>query len=168
MKMLARFVVLLDGTIGVGKSTMGRQLAIRFRGTFLDGDDYKVKGKPWYCSSLTTCRSLRDASSAALEKAPVVFIARPMRCLDWLYFSRHFERKAIRVFSIGLQASLENITDDGRGRAFSQRELDRMAEMIRQNYGARPYSEFHVRTDQMSVSATVDILEEGIRRLTDT
>ena len=33
-----RSVVLVDGTIGVGKSTFGRELALRFEGSFLDGD----------------------------------------------------------------------------------------------------------------------------------
>jgi len=110
--MFGRFVILLDGTIGVGKSTMGRQLALRFGGAFLDGDDYKAKGKPWYCSSLTTCRSLLDAGTRALNVKPVVFIGRPMRCLDWLYFSRHFEPVGARVVSIGLQASFENIISE--------------------------------------------------------
>ena len=165
--MLGRFVVLLDGTIGVGKSTLGRKLALRFGGTFLDGDDYRAKGKPWYCSSLTTCRSLRDASVEALDKKPVVIVGRPMRCLDWLYFSRHFERRGTRLFSIGLQASFENIINEERGRVFSQQERERMAEMIQQGYGARPYSDFHARTDQVSIGATVSQLETGIRKLTD-
>ncbi|MEM6891706.1 MAG: hypothetical protein AAF636_26835 [Pseudomonadota bacterium] len=165
--MLGKIVVLLDGTIGVGKSTMGRELAHRFGGKFLDGDDYKAKGKPWYCSSLTTCHSLRDAGIKALEKTPAIFIGRPMRCLDWLYFSTHFERRGARVFSIGLQASFENITSKKRGREFSQYERERVAEMIHEGYGSRPYSDFTMRTDQACIDATVDELEARIRRLTN-
>ncbi len=165
--MFGRFVVLVDGTIGVGKSTMGRRLAVRFGGAFLDGDDFKAKGKPWYCSSLTTCRLILSASTKALETRPIVFVGRPVRCLDWLYFRRHFERKGARVLLIGLQASLENITSEMRGRSFSQYECERMAEMIHEGYGARTYSDFQLRTDQESIEATVDKLEARLKALTE-
>ena len=163
-----RFVILLDGTIGVGKSTMGRQLALRFGGSFVDGDDHKTKGKPWYCSSLKTCRSILGTSIQALEVKSFVFISRPVRCLDWLYFNKHFEQTGTKVHMIGLQASFENITNEARGRAFSQGERERMTEMISEGYGARSYSDFYMRTDRQSIEATVNTLEARLRTLTNT
>ena len=165
--MLGRFVVLVDGTIGVGKTTLGGQLALRFGGTFLDGDDFKGAGRPWFCSSLTTCRSIRAASVKALETDPIVFVGRPVRCMDWLYFKGQFERMGTRVILVGLQASFESLTAEARGRTFSKRERDRMAEMIQQGYGARPYSDIHVHTDQEGIERTVDRLEARLRAILD-
>ncbi len=68
----------------------------------------------------------------------------------------------------GLQASFENITNEARGRAFSQGERERMTEMIREGYGARSYSDFYMRTDRQSIEATVDTLEARLRKLTNT
>ena len=164
-RIVESFVVLLDGTIGVGKKTLGGHLAQRFAGTYLDGDDYKVKGQPWYCSSLTTCRLLRRATNEALKDATIVFVGRPTRCLDWIYFTKHFEQRGTRIFLIGLQASFENITNESRGRIFSQEERDRMVEMIHEGYGARACSDVHIRTDHAGIGATVDKLEAAINDL---
>ena len=163
--MSRKYAILLDGTIGVGKSTLGRALSLRFEGTFLDGDDFKMKSKPWYCSSLSACRQLHEAGLHALNERPLLFIARPMRCLDWIYFSHHFQRFNIRFLSVGLQASFKNITRQERGRSFSPYELKRIATMLQEGYGARPYSDFHVRTDKQSIEATVASLETGLRQL---
>lgn len=160
-----KFAILLDGTIGVGKSTLGRELSLRFEGAFLDGDDFKIKGKPWYCSSLSTCRQIREAGLGALFEKPILFIARPVRCLDWLYFTRNFQRYDVGLLLIGLQASFNNITREERGRSFSRYELERMAAMIEEGYGARTYSDLHVRTDKQSIEDTVDTVEAGLRQL---
>lgn len=157
--------ILIDGTIGVGKTTLARGLSERLDGTFLDGDDFKAKGKPWFCSSLSTCRQLRDAGLQALAAKPLLFIARPMRCLDWVYFRCHFQRHGISLLSVGLQASFDAITDPARGRLFSTGELTRMQEMIVQGYGARPYSDLHLRTDTGSIDATVARAAATLRRL---
>lgn len=138
---------------------------MRFGGAFLDGDDFKMKGKPWYCSSLSTCRQIREAGLRALYERPVLFIARPMRCLDWVYFTRHFQRFDVGLLSIGLQASFKNITRQDRGRSFSPYELERMAAMIQEGYGARPYSDLHVRTDKQDIEGTVVTVETGLRQL---
>ena len=163
--MSAKHAILIDGTIGVGKSTMAHELSRRFDGAFLDGDDFKARGLPWYCSSLSTCCRIRDAGISALSEKAILFIARPVRCLDWIYFKRHFQRQNIRVFSIGLQADFANITHEDRGRSFSANELDRMAVMIREGYGARPYSDIHLRTDQHDIEDTAALASRKLRQL---
>ncbi len=163
--MSQKHTILLDGTIGVGKTTLGRALSLRLGGAFLDGDDFKMKGKPWYCSSLSTCRQIREAGLRALEEKPILCIARPVRCLDWVDFTRHFQRFDVRLLTIGLQASFENITRQDRGRAFSPYELERMAVMIQEGYGARQYSDLHVRTDIHGIEGTVDCVERNLRQL---
>lgn len=163
--MSQKCAILLDGTIGVGKSTMGRGIASRLSGAFLDGDDFKTKGKPWFCSSLSTCRALLKASNKVLEKENIVLIGRPVRCLDWVYFTRHFQRIGVDTFLIGLTASYENIIKENRDRKFSQPELERMLEMINEGYGTRNYADFYMRTDLAGIEMTLDRLETKLRRL---
>lgn len=163
--MTLKYAILVDGTIGVGKTTMGRELACRFDGAFIDRDDHRAWGKPWYCSSLNTCRSILSTATDAFHKRNFVFISGPLRCLDWVYFSGHFGRAGAGVVSIGLQASCENITDQTRGRTFSEGERERMEEMIQEGYGARTYNDFYMRTDQAGISATADQLEMRLKDL---
>jgi len=160
-----KYVINLDGTIGVGKTTFGRILASRFAGQHLDGDDFRAYGKPWYASSFSTCKQLRAASIKALSKTSVVFISRPMRCLDWVYFHHHFQLCDIRFFSIGLQADYKSITAPQRGRLFSEGETTRMQEMITQGYGIRPYSEHVFRTDQHTINDTAKLIEQSLRKI---
>ncbi|MEM1299139.1 MAG: hypothetical protein AAGH68_07635 [Pseudomonadota bacterium] len=158
-------VILLDGSIGVGKTTLGRLLATRFDGTFLDGDEFGTPGKPWFASSLSTCRQIRDASLDALARTWIVFVARPVRCWEWVFFTRHFERRGIGCALVGLQAMPEAINAPSRGRRFSERELARILEMIAQGYGARSYSDAVVRTDQADLDATVERVSASLRAI---
>ncbi len=162
--MSGKFAILIDGPIGVGKTTFGRALARRFEGTFVDGDDLTRKGKPWYHSSLSTCRRICEVGLKSLEQTDFLFVSRPVRCLDWIYFKHQFERKAVGLVLIGLQSSVENITHESRGRSFSPGEIKRMAEMIQQGYGAREYSDLTLRTDQSCISETAILLEAGLRQ----
>lgn len=148
-------VVLLDGPIGAGKSTLGRALADQFDGAFLDGDDFKTPGKPWYASSLSTCRRIQQATEDALMRKQTVFVARPVRCWEWVFFTRKCGRIGVGCVLVGLQASIEAITAPSRGREFSESECARIVEMIAQGYGARHYSDVVIRTDLADLEVTV-------------
>lgn len=161
--MSRKFAILLDGPIGVGKSTLGRSLSKRFAGTFIEGDEFSISGKPWYCSSLSTCRRIVEASLAALQETRILFIARPLRCLEWIYFQRHFQRSDVTLLTVGLQASFKNITGQQRGRSFSQAEIARVAVMIEEGYGSRPFCDLFFRTDEQDVDSTVEQIEPRLR-----
>lgn len=142
-----RYAVFLDGPIGVGKSTYGRHLAREFAGKFLDGDDYSKPRLPWYASSLSTNKNILNASLAALEAVPIVFVAYPIRCINWIFFKRRLQEHQIEAIFVGLHAPLTSISNESRNRRFSVAELARSAEMISQGYGSRRFSDFFVQTD---------------------
>lgn len=158
-------VVILDGPIGVGKTTLGRALAHSFAGVFLDGDDFSDPGKPWYGASLSTNRAILQASKAALLVSPAVFIAYPMRCINWVFFDRSFGLSQIPVICIGLQTSLISLTNGSRSRQLSTGEIDRSIDMMEQGYGARPFSEFVLRTESGSIDAVTAKASERLRRI---
>ncbi len=159
----SKIALLLDGAIGTGKSTIGRGLAARLGGVFLDGDDFSIQGKPWYYSSLGTCRRLLATGTATLEKTDIVVIARPVRCLDWVFFSKSFQKVGCETICVGLQSTFDNIIHPDRGRVFSVSERKRIVEMINQGYGARAFAQFTVRTDQNGIDETLGILGDKLR-----
>ena len=147
-----RHVVFLDGPIGVGKTTLGRALAAHCAGVFLDGDDYSEAGKPWFASSLSTSRRILKAATAGLEMKPIVVVAYPMRCINWVFFRSHLEVAGVGVLCIGLQAPHDNIISGGRSHRLSAGEIKRSRQMALEGYGARPFNQFDLRTDEASVT----------------
>ena len=140
-------VIFLDGPIGVGKTTYGKHLAETFAGQFLDGDDYCKPNLPWFASSLSTSQRILDAALAALETTPIVFVAYPIRCINWIFFNRKLKEQQISAVVVGLRATLNSIASDSRSRRLSKTELERSDEMISQGYGSRSFSDFFVQTD---------------------
>nr|WP_319391484.1 shikimate kinase [uncultured Cohaesibacter sp.] len=153
---MARHVLLFDGPIGVGKSTLGKAVAGRLGFAFIDGDDH-CKTERWLASSLRTNQSIASASSALLERFSGVIVAYPVRRTNWIFFRETFARSGHCCHCIGLIAGPDHIAR--RERQLSQAELTRSAEMIEQGYGQRPFSTLVFRTDEGD-------LEESCARLT--
>jgi hypothetical protein len=87
---MAKHAIFLNGPIGAGKTTLGRALAERLAGGFIDGDDVSDPSRPWYCSILRTSQSIIRTGAAMLDDADVVVIAYPLGCVNWIYFRRKF------------------------------------------------------------------------------
>ncbi|OSP55685.1 hypothetical protein [Pseudoruegeria sp. SK021] len=151
-----KHAIILDGPIGVGKTTFGRLLADRLAGQFLDGDRFSDPHGPWYASSLSTNRGIFTASMTAFDATSTVVIAYPMRCLNWIFLRRRFQAAQIETHCVGLQASLENITGQDRSRRLSVSEIARAQHMIEQGYGARPFNTFSFRTDTGDITTVLD------------
>jgi len=158
-------IVFLSGPIGVGKSTLGRGLAERLAGVFLDGDDFSQSGRPWYSCILQTSRGILRAGIAAVEQSGVVVVAYPLSRINWVFFKRNFDDRGVGTVFVSLRATYNSIVDEGRGREFSEGERDRIRIMIAEGYGARPFSNLIVDTDVADFDETLAMLERDVRQL---
>lgn len=158
-----RHAIFLNGPIGVGKTTLGRGLAERLGGHFLDGDDYSKSGKPWYCSIHSTSKAIVREGLSTLEHQPALVVAYPLCCLNWIYYRRRFSDAGIRPHFITLRASYSSIVSARRGRLFSIQENRRINVMIEEGYGQRHFSDAFVDTDRLDFAGTLDPLELTLR-----
>ena len=60
--------IFLSGPVGVGKSTLGRALAVTIGGGFIDGDDHSDLSKPWYRSILQCSKAIVEEAISVLQK----------------------------------------------------------------------------------------------------
>jgi DNA polymerase III delta prime subunit len=165
MRSVVKHAILLDGPIGTGKTTLGRALAERLSGGFIDGDAFADPDHPWYCSILRTSQSIVHNGAGMLATADVVVIAYPLGCINWIYFRRKFIEAGASPFFVGLHASYEAIVDERRGRSFTSEEHDRIQVMIAEGYGTRPFSDLMVDTDKADFAMTLAALERRIRHM---
>lgn len=155
-------VIAFEGPVGVGKTSLGREVAAQLRLGFVDGDDHCAPG-PWFRSSLETSRGVAAACEALLRRHPAVILAYPMRRTNWLFYHETFRRRGIAFHCISLTADLAHIA--GRDRVLSKTELQRSAEMHAQGYGARAFSDLVMRTDAAGFDETRDRLVAEVGRL---
>ena len=140
--------IFLHGTIGAGKTTLGRELAADLGGVFTDGDLFQRTGVPWYASSLTVARGMAGAALEPpdpLRSGPAV-LAYPLRCVDHLYLKGACRAARVRALFVNLHAPLQALLDPTRGRVFSAWEQARTAEMVAQGYADRPWADARVDT----------------------
>jgi hypothetical protein len=163
-----KHALFLSGPIGVGKTTLGRALSASIGSGFIDGDDHSDPDKPWYCSILRTSIAMVETGFAVLESKPAVVIAYPLTCINWIYFRRKFGDASIRTLFISLRATFASIVDEGRGRRFDEDEQRRIRIMIAEGYGARPFSDLIVDTDQDSFQNTLVHLASETQRMMRT
>lgn len=160
-----RSVIVLNGPVGVGKTTLGRALARELGGAFIDGDDLRNPAKRWIDEVLSLADALVRAGMEALASRPVLVVATPLRARDWALLRARFRAEGVAAFCVTLAADEDAILAPGRGRAFGAAERARVAEMIAQGYAARPFSDLVVRTDRAGFAETLDGLRDGCRLL---
>jgi AAA domain len=160
-----RHVIFIRGPVGAGKTTLGRALAENLHGTFIDSDDHRNPRKKWYEESLTTSRSVVRAGLEALLARPILVIAKPLRARDWCYFCGQLGKHGIRTWCVTLSATVEGILDPKRGRHFNAYERSRVAGMLAEGYGSRPFSSLIITSDIKDFSATVAELTSACRAL---
>lgn len=153
--------IFLNGPIGVGKTTLGRELAVRLGGAFIDSDDLRDYSKSWIGEVLTGSRKLVRASN------PVLIVAKALRARDHAYFRTAFNAEGIAFYCVTLTASERNILAESRDRHFDAGERARIAEMIDQGYASRPFSDFIFATDQADFAETAARLAEKCQALLD-
>ena len=161
-------VIFLNGPIGVGKTTLGRALATRLGGAFIDSDDLRDYSKSWIAEVLTGSKKLVKSSKDALEAKPIVIVAKALRVRDYAYFRAAFEAENIAFYCVTLTASEENILAENRRRSFDAGEQVRIAEMIAQGYADRPFSDATIATDALGFEETLEELHATCRELLAT
>lgn len=147
-------VVLLNGPVGVGKTTLGRAAAAQLGMAFLDADDFRNRAQSWCADALANIG--RVCAAVPPEGA---IVAQALRRRDWLIYRRRLG--AERVACVTLSASLAHIVT--RSRALAQDEIARTARMVGEGYDARPFSDVILRTDDAGFDATVDRLVAVVR-----
>jgi hypothetical protein len=162
---VVKHAIFLNGPIGTGKTTLGRALAGRLAGRFIDGDDFADPDHPWYCSILQTSKSIVQTGVAMLATAEVVVIAYPLGCINWIYFRRKFIEAGATPIFVDLRASYEGIVDERRGRSFTSEEHNRIQVMIAEGYSARQFSDLVADTDKADFAKTLAELERRIRHM---
>ena len=166
---MAQTAIFLHGTIGAGKTTLGAALAEALGGVFTDGDQFQRPGVPWYASSLTVARGMAGAAlepPGSLHQGPAV-LAYPLRCVDHLYLKGACRAGRVQALFVNLYAPLEALLDPTRGRAFSDWERARTAQMIAQGYADRPWTDARLDTSgpvKESLARLVEIVNGRLRR----
>ena len=160
-----RGVIILSGPIGAGKTTLGRALATELGGAFIDGDDLRDRRFTWLGEVLRHKRRMLAEGMAALAHAPVLVMAQPLRCQDWLFLKGGFAKLGVPARCVTLAADPARILDPARGRRFSPGERARIAEMVAQGYASRPFSDLVVATDAAPFAETAALLARSCRRL---
>ena len=82
-------------------------------------------------------------------------VAYPLGRVSWVYFRRRFEALGHPVTVVTLRAPYDAIVAPRRGRRFDDGEIARIAEMIAEGYGERPFSDLIVDTDARGFDETV-------------
>jgi hypothetical protein len=157
--------IFLMGTIGAGKTTLGRALARALDARHIEGDDFHRPPRPWFATSLSTCRNVTEAVLAAGREGRPAIISYPLRCREWIFYRRRLADAGVPTVFVTLSASQEVLLAGDRGRTFSAEERLRIAEMHRQGYARRPFADLAVRTDTGSVEDALGRLVAGLREL---
>ena len=160
-----QYAIFLSRPIGVGKTTLGRAVSAKLRAGFIDGDDHADPEKPWYGSILTTSRSIVTDGLGLLASHPAVVIAYPLACANYIYFRRRFADRGIVPLFVSLRARPEAIVAPDRNRRFEPWEHERLAVMLAEGYGTRPFSDLVFDTDRADFATTVDRLEAALATL---
>ncbi len=154
--------IFLTGTIGAGKTTLGRALARALGGGHVEGDDYQRPPRPWFATSLSTCRGVLGAVLALAAEGRPAVVSYPLRCREWIFYRRRLADSGVRPVFVSLAAAGETLLAPGRGRVFSEAERRRILEMLRQGYGAPGFADLVVRTDRGSAEEALARLVEGL------
>jgi predicted kinase len=151
--------VVLHGSIGVGKTTLGKALARHLGGSYIDGDQFQDAGRPWFASSRKVAGELVKAAVRATHTGAPAVLGYPLRCTDHIHLKHRLATAGVRTFFVNLQAPLEIIVAPARGRSFTEWERQRTAEMIEQGYNSRPWSNAWIDTSGSEDTSMRKIVE---------
>ncbi len=156
--------IFLMGTIGAGKSTLGRALARKLYGGHVEGDDHHQPPRPWFATALSTSRGVLRAVLSLVDEGRPAVVSYPLRCREWIFYRRRLAEAGIRSAFVSLVASKAALVEPGRGRMFTVEERRRIVEMLDEGYGARRFADLIVRTDRGDADDSLTHLVAGLER----
>jgi Adenylate kinase and related kinases len=161
-------VVLVNGPINSGKSTLGFALSRRLpEACFVDGDDHDAPDDAPLSVRIDAALRRIEARIAGAEGQFLV-VAYPLRQEDFERIRVACEGQGARLIVITLAPPLAAALADRGGRRLDPDERERIVEMYREGYHARPFSNLVLDTarldpDQAADEAVAAILERADR-----
>lgn len=154
--MTALLVIHLNGPINSGKTTIGRALARMLPDAhFIDGDDHDAPDDaPLHAQWAIALARLVAAIADARERHLV--IAYPIGAAEFERLRAACDARAARLF-VATLAPPEAVAASDRGtRTLTDWERQRIAEMYREGYAARAFSDCFVDTSRASAAACAE------------
>ncbi|AOJ65202.1 shikimate kinase [Burkholderia ubonensis] len=162
-------VIHLNGPINSGKSTIGVALARTLPDArFIDGDDHDAPDDAPFDVQWAIALE-RIVRSIAEERKRFLVVAYPIGDVEFERLRAACDARSARLF-IATLAPPEAVALSDRGeRVLTDWERERIAEMYREGYASRPFSDCVVDTARLSADAcAADIarrVEAGLSRL---
>ena len=152
-----RIVVVLNGPINAGKTTVGKALAAAIDGAvFIDGDDNGLPdGAPLDVIIEASLRRL--SSEIAANPAGVLVFAYPLRAADHARLKTAAEAAGRHLWTVTLAPPIEVVLGDRGDRRLDDGERGRIREMYAEGYHDRVFSDLTI-TGTPGVDAAVDII----------
>lgn len=161
-------VVLVNGPINSGKSTLGLALSRRLPETcFVDGDDHDAPDDAPLSVRIDVALRRIEAQIVGAQGRFLV-VAYPLRQADFERIRAACEGQGARLIVITLAPPLAVALADRGGRRLEPDERERIVEMYREGYHARPFSDLVLDTarlnpDQAADEAAAAVLESAAR-----
>lgn len=156
-------VLVFNGPVGVGKSIIGRAVAIKLRCPFIDADDLRNHEISWVTDNRKTLLRLADLVLKHIPHTDRVVGARPLRKRDLLFLQARLESHEVSVNVVTLSAGLDDILSSRRQRRLSPAEAARAKKMIEEGYASRDFSATILRADGLPVEETISLALQAIR-----
>ena len=132
-------VIVINGPIDAGKSTVARLLAQKCPGgAYVDGDDLAAGGIPLEEKIPLVLGGIVEAARAATGRH--IFVAYPLRSEDWRRLERELGATGIETICVTLAPPIAVALSDRPGRSLSEKERRRIREMYNEGYHRRPFS----------------------------
>jgi hypothetical protein len=157
-------VVLINGPIASGKTTVGVALQTLVRGSvFIDGDAHAAPDSlsltaRWTYALWCIHGALRDA----LEAQRSAIVAWPLTPLHYEFLRDTTHECGGTVFCVSLCPPMDLVIT-GRGRRLSAWERDRITQMYAEGYHTRPFSDAFVDNAATNPQATAQNVFRALR-----
>lgn len=151
-------VICLNGSVNSGKATTGQALATLISGArFIDADDHGAPEGTSFAAMLKISMARLEREIAA-ARAPVLIIANPLRDEDFARLHAAASARAARLVVVTLAPALDSVVVDRGARRLTLDERARVAEMYREGYHQRAFTDLLITDAPSPAAAARDIV----------